>query len=148
MKVVLYLIIHVRFSKGKKCAGCSGTILNEVALQLTLSINDMRFIQSLDNHHLQIAACQRTYLVWEILSITIFVRHPTHNVNIGQSSLGIKMVYFLCCTNANTFIFPNLYDWNVILSLDDHFTYNLQLPNVDLRNFKGNKKACNRRRES
>ena len=59
---MLYLIIHVRFSKGRKCAGRSGTILNEVALQLTLSINDMRFIQSLDNHHLQIAACQRTYL--------------------------------------------------------------------------------------
>ena len=143
MKVVLYLIIHVRFSKGKKCAGCSGTILNEVALQLTLSINDMRFIQSLDNHHLQIAACQRTYLVWEILSITIFCK--TSNL---WCELGIKMVYFLCFTIANTFIFPNLYDWNVILSLDDHFTYNLQLPNVDLRNFKGNKKACNRRRES
>ena len=140
MKVVLYLIIHVRFSKGKKCAGCSGTILNEVALQLTLSINDMRFIQSLDNHHLQIAACQRTYLVWEILSITIFCK--TSNLWCEQ------MVDFLCFTIANTFIFPNLYDWNVILSLDDHFTYNLQLPNVDLRNFKGNKKACNRRRES
>ena len=143
MKVVLYLIIHVRFSKGKKCAGCSGTILNEVALQLTLSINDMRFIQSLDNHHLQIAACQRTYLVWEILSITIFCK--TSNL---WCELVIKMVYFLCFTIANTFIFPNLYDWNVILSLDDHFTYNLQLPNVDLRNFKGNKRACNRRRES
>ena len=143
MKVVLYLIIHVRFSKGKKCAGCSGTILNEVALQLTFSINDMRFIQSLDNHHLQIAACQRTYLVWEILSITIFCK--TSNL---WCELGIKMVYFLCFTIANTFIFPNLYDWNVILSLNDHFTYNLQLPNVDLRNFKGNKKACNRRIES
>ena len=143
MKVVLYLIIHVRFSKGRKCAGRSGTILNEVALQLTLSINDMRFIQSLDNHHLQIAACQRTYLVWEILSITIFCK--TSNL---WCELGIKMVYFLCFTIANTFIFPNLYDWNVILSLDDHFTYNLQLPNVDLRNFKGNKKACNRRIES
>ena len=143
MKVVLYLIIYVRFSKGRKCAGCSGTILNEVALQLTFSINDMRFIQSLDNHHLQIAACQRTYLVWEILSITIFCK--TSNL---WCELGIKMVYFLCFTIANTFIFPNLYDWNVILSLDDHFTYNLQLPNVDLRNFKGNKKACNRRIES
>ena len=146
MKVVLYLIIRVRFSKGKKCAGCSGTILNEVALQLTLSINDMRFIQSLDNHHLQIAACQRTYLVWEILSITIFCK--TSNLWCELSSLGIKIAYFLCFTIANTFIFPNVYDWNVILSLDDHFTYNLQLPNVDLRNFKGNKKACNRRRES
>ena len=135
MKVVLYLIIHVRFSKGKICVGCSGTMLNEVALQLTLSINDMRFIQSLDNHHLQIAACQRSYLVWRYF----------RSVSLCKTS---NLWCELCYTIATRFIFPNLYDWNVILSLDDHFTYNLQLPNVDLRNFKGNKRACNRRRES